>query len=96
MDLYLLVLNFSFIQNFKLQIQYTIYFLFFILFNDGHVLQLRSEIVVIHRLMRNGLDDYDGQMISGDKYGLNFPTFILQLRENPRKNLNQEIHPSGI
>ena len=34
------------------------------------------------------LDDYDGQMVSGKKCGLNFLTFILQQRENPGKNLN--------
>ena len=41
------------------------------------------------------LDDYDGQMVSGDKCGQNFLTFVLQLRENPAKNLNQEIDPTG-
>ena len=45
--------------------------------------------------MRNGLDD-DGQMMSGDKHALNFLTFVLQLRENPGKNLNQETDPTGI
>ena len=34
---------------------------FVVLFNDGHVLQLRPEIVAVRRRMRNGLDDYDGQ-----------------------------------
>ena len=27
------------------------------LFNDGHVLQLRSEIIAVHRRMIYGLDD---------------------------------------
>ena len=54
-------------------------------YNDGHVLQLRPETVAIHRRMSNGLDDYDGQMVSGNKLGLNLMTFVLQLRENPRK-----------
>ena len=42
------------------------------------------------------LDDYDGQIVSGDNCGLNFLTFILQLKENPGKNLNQETDPIGI
>ena len=37
-------------------------------FNDGHVLQLWSETIVICRWMR-----YDNQ----DKFGLNFLTFVL-------------------
>ena len=69
---------------------------FVILFNDSHVLQLRPETVAIHKQMRNDSDDYDGQMVSGDKYGLNFLTFVLQLRENPEKNLNQETDPTRI
>ena len=28
--------------------------------------------------------------------GLNFLTFILEMRENSRRNLNQEIDPTGI
>ena len=66
------------------------------LFNDGHVLQLRPETVVFRRRMRNVLDDYDGQMVSGDKCDLNFLTFVFQLNENPGKNLNQEIVSTGI
>ena len=69
---------------------------FVILFNDGHVLQLRPETVAVLRRMRNGLDDYDGQMVSGDKCGLNFLTFVLQLRDNPGENLIQETDPTGI
>ena len=34
-------------------------------------------------------------MISGEEYGLIFLTFVLQLRENPGKNLNQEIDTTG-
>ena len=33
---------------------------------------------------------YDGHMTTGDGCGPNFLTFILWLRENPGKNLNQE------
>ena len=55
----------------------------FFLFNDGHVLQLRPETVAARRRMKDGLDYYDSQMVSGDKYGLNFLTFVLQLREIP-------------
>ena len=34
-------------------------------------------------------------MISGDECGPNFLTFVLRLRENPGKNLNKEIDPTG-
>ena len=54
--------------SYKVDMRKNVYLLF--LFNDGHVLQLRPEIVTIHRRMRNGLDDYDGQMVSGDICGL--------------------------
>ena len=65
-------------------------------FNDGHVLQLKPETVAVRRRKGNVLDDYDGQMVSGDKCGLNFLTFVLQLRKNPGKDLNQETDPTGI
>ena len=55
---------------------------FAILFKDGHVLQLTPETVAVRRRMRNGLDDYDVQMVPGNICGLNFLTFVLQLREN--------------
>ena len=32
---------------------------------------------------------YGGHMITGDECGPNFLTFVLRLRENPGKNLNQ-------
>ena len=32
-------------------------------------------------------DDYDGQMVSMDKYGLKFLTSFLELREKSGKNL---------
>ena len=35
-------------------------------------------------------------MINGDECGPNFLTSVLQLRENPGKNLNQEIGPTGV
>ena len=41
------------------------------------------------------MDDYDGQIIPGDEHGLNFLTSVLWIRENPGKNLNQEIDPTG-
>ena len=34
-------------------------------------------------------------LIPGDECGLNFLAFVLRLRENPGKNLNQEIDPTG-
>ena len=41
------------------------------------------------------LDDYDGQMIPGDECGPTLLTFVLQLRRNPGKKLNQEIDATG-
>ena len=40
-------------------------------------------------------DNYDGQMIAEDERGPNLLTFIIQLRENPGKNLNQETGRTG-
>ena len=34
------------------------------------------------------LGEYDGQMISGDKYDLNFLMFVLQSREDPERYLS--------
>ena len=67
-----------------------------LLFNDGHVLQLRPETLTVHRRMGNGLDDYDGQIISRNKYGLNFLTFILQLRENSGKTSTRKLAWPGF
>ena len=39
------------------------------------------------------LDDYDGKLIPGAKCRLNFLTFLLELKKDPGKNLNQEIDP---
>ena len=33
---------------------------------------------------------YDEEMVPGDECGLNFLTFVLQLRKNPGKTLSQE------
>ena len=46
----------------------------------GHVLQLWSETVAVRRCMI-----YDGNIIVGDECGPRFLTFVLRLRENPRK-----------
>ena len=70
------------------------FFVFVILFNNGHVLHLRPETVSVDG-WGMVLDDYDSQMVSRDNC-LNFLTFVLQLRKNSRKNLNQETHPTGI
>ena len=64
-----------------------------ILFNDGHVLHLRSETVAVRRRMNVVLDENDCQMIPGDECGLNVLTFALQLRKPPGENFNQEIDP---
>ena len=63
-----------------------------LLFNDGHVLQLCSEIMTdnVWCWMM-----HDGHMITGDECSSNFLTFVLRPRENPGKNPNQEIHPTG-
>ena len=62
-----------------------------LLFNDGHVLHLRSETIAVRRRMRNDLDDYDGQMVSRGKCGLNFLTLSFSWRKTPwKKNLNQK------
>ena len=66
-----------------------------ILFNDGDVglLHPRSDTFTVRRRMNMVLDDYDGKIIPGAKCRLNFLTFVLELRKDPRKNLNQEIDP---
>ena len=68
----------------------------FYLFNDGHVLQLRSETVAVRRRMNMLLYDYDGQMIPGDECGLKFLTFVVQLRKNPRKASTRKMIQLGI
>ena len=47
--------------------------------------------------MIHGLDDtvYGGHMTTGNECGSNFLTFALRLRENYRKNLNQETDLTG-
>ena len=54
-------------------------FIDIILFNDGHILQLWSETVAVRRRINMVLDG--GKMVPGDEYGLNFLTFVLQLRK---------------
>ena len=39
------------------------------------VLQLKPETVAVRRLMTNGLDDYDGQIVSEIKCVLNYLRF---------------------
>ena len=41
----------------------------------------------------NDEDDYDGQMMSGDRLGLKFPDICLMGEEKPQKNLTQETCP---
>ena len=41
------------------------------------------------------MDDNDGQMIFGDLGGLKLPDICLTGEEKPRKNLTQEIVPTG-
>ena len=43
-----------------------------------NILQLRPDTAGrIRKWLRNGLDDYGDQMLSRDKCGLNFLTFVL-------------------
>ena len=65
------------------------------LLNDGHILHIRSETVVVRRRMNMVLDDYGGQMIPGDECGSNFQTFVQRLRKNLEKKLNQETDSTG-
>ena len=51
----------------------------------------KSETLAIQRWTNMVLDDYDGQVIPKDECGPNSLTFVLQLRKNSRKNLNQEL-----
>ena len=63
-----------------------------LLFKDGHVLQLWSGTVAVHRRMIHGSMIYDGQMITEDECGPNFLTFVLRLRENPgKKNSSRKL-----
>ena len=39
--------------------------------------------------------NYDGQIMPGSECGLNFLTFIFQLRKTPPENLNKEGDPIG-
>ena len=82
--------------------QKQIMLLLFILFHDGYVLQLRAETVAVRRRIRNGLDDYDSQMVYGDKCDLNFLKFVLHLRENPGKKSqpgnwpDRDLNPGSV
>ena len=59
-----------------------------LLFNDDHVIQLRSKTVVVRRWMNVVWMIYDDHMIPGDECGLNFLTFDLHLRKTLGKALN--------
>ena len=66
-----------------------------ILFNDGHVLHIMSEIVAVHRRMNMVLDVYHGHMIPGDEYCLNFLTSVLELRKTPEKISTKKLTRTG-
>ena len=53
--------------------------------STSKVIGARNEIM---------MDGYGGQMIFGDLVGLNFLTFVLQVRKNPEKNFTQETCPN--
>ena len=64
-------------------------------FNDDHVIHLRSESAV-RRWINMVKDDYGDQIIPGDECGLNFLTFVLELKKNPGKNSTRKLIRSGI
>ena len=61
-----------------------------LLFNDGHV-HVRSETVAVHRRMNMLWIVYDGHMITGDEYALNFVTYYSWeiLRKLQPENLTE-------
>ena len=68
----------------------------YILVNDVHEIQLRSEIVAVHGRMNMVLDYHNGQMIPGDEHGLHFLIFVLQLRKNSTRKLTQPGIEPGL
>ena len=67
-----------------------------IVFNDGHLLHVRSEAVAVRRRLNMVLDDYEGQMIPGYECGLHFLTFVLHLRKNPGETSTRKLTRSGF
>ena len=61
---------------------------------DGFVLQLRSEIVAAHRRMIHGLDNIWWPWLPGTNVA-KFSDICLTVEGKHRKNLNQEIDPTG-
>ena len=61
---------------------------------DSHVLHLRSETVAVRGRMNMVLDEYYGQMITEDEYGLHFLTLVLQFIKVP-ENFKLEIDSTG-
>ena len=57
------------------------------IFNDDHILHLRSDTVAANRRMNMVSDHYDGQMIPWDECGPDFLIFFLQLSKKPGKIL---------
>ena len=60
----------------------------FILFNDGHVLHLRSETVVVRRRINMFCMINDAHMILRDECGLSFRDICFTVEEKLRKTLN--------
>ena len=40
---------------------------FLFLYNDSNLLHLRHETVIVRKRMSDGFDDYESQMVPGDK-----------------------------
>ena len=72
-----------------------VYMLCCSLFNDGHVLHLRSEIIVICIWMNMMWMVNLILMIHGDESCLNILTFALQLRKTPKKPSNRKLTRLG-
>ena len=66
-----------------------------LLFNDGHVLQLWSETVAIHRRMIYVLDDIWWSYGNRGRMWLKFPDICLTVKAKPRNKPQPEIDPTG-
>ena len=58
-------------------------------FNDGHVLHLRSEIAALRRWINMVLDYYDGQMIPEGECGPHFLALSYNLGKASTRKLTQ-------
>ena len=66
-----------------------------LLFNENHVLHLISETITVRRRLNMIWMIYECHMIPGDKFYLNFPTFVLQLRKTLGKISTRKLTRLG-